>query len=185
MDDFTALRVSGDELLRRLVAVTPQDMQRPSTCDGWSVYDLANHVLGGARRYLLQLQEADLATVQATREQDFVGDDPVTSFTTLAEPLERAFTQPGVLDRTFQHPAGERTGRQLLRMRITDQSLHAVDLSRSLGLDERLDPLLVDYLLLRCAPMFEAGRAAGFFAPARSVGDSADPQERLLALSGR
>ena len=184
MEDLGALQASGEELLRRLAFVRPEDLQKPSACEGWSVYDLANHVIGGALRYRMILDGASQAEMQATRGGDHVGADPVVSAATLAEPLEQAFAVPGVLERTFAHPAGERTGIELLRMRVTDQALHAVDLARSLALDERLDPDLVDYLLEACAPMFEAGRAVGFFGPAREVA-TADPQARLRALSGR
>ena len=185
MDDFQALTVAGDELLRRLARVRPEDLQKPSVCDGWSVYDLVNHVIGGGRRYLLLLDHADAEVMQATRTQDHVGADPVTSYAELAEPLAAAFARAGALDDVVQHPAGDRTGLELLRMRITDVALHAVDLARSLGHDDRLDPDLVDYLLSACAPMFDQGRTAGFFGPALDVAETASPQDRLLALAGR
>lgn len=185
MDDLAALDRAGAELRARLAVLEPDQLPLPSVLPGWTVYDLVNHVIGGALRYRLMLDGADQATMAATRTQDHVGADPVSSYGDLSAPLRERFRQPGALEQVVQHPAGRRTGLELLRMRNTDVALHAVDLARSIDADDRLAPDLVDYLLAACAPMFDAGRAAGFFGVARDVGPDADPQERLLALAGR
>ena len=49
MDSLTLLRRAGDFYDRRLAAVTADQWSMPSICDGWSVKDLADHVLGGNR----------------------------------------------------------------------------------------------------------------------------------------
>ena len=185
MDELTALHVSGEELARRLVEVRPEHLQQPSALPGWTVFDLANHVVGGGKRYTLILAGADAQTMQATRTQDHVGDDPMVLHISYQRELEAAFAEPGVLTRTVQHPSGERTALQLLHMRVAEQALHAVDLARSLGLDETLDADLVDYMLARVAPEFGFGRDNGFFAAEGVIADDATSQARLLALSGR
>lgn len=185
MDEFDALRVSGQELARRLAVVRPEHLQRPSVLAGWSVFDLANHVIGGGLRYTLILADADAETMQATRTQDHVGADPVAAHNAYQRDLEASFAQPETLTRIVHHPSGDRTGLELLHMRIAEQALHAVDLARSLGVDESLDAELVDYMLARVAPEFDFGRAHGFFADPGHVADEASRQSRLLALSGR
>lgn len=180
-----ALRVSGDELARRLAQVRPDHWTQASAVGDWSVFDLVNHVIGGGRRYVMLFDGADLASIQATRAQNHVGADPVSSHSRLAEELAARFAEPGALARTLQHPAGERTGLQLLRMRIAEQALHAVDLARSLDLDDMLDAQLVDFMLVDVAPDFEFGRNKGFFGAVPEIAAEATPQQRLLALSGR
>ena len=185
MDELTALHVSAQELRRRLAEIRPEHLQQPSALAGWTVFDLANHVIGGGLRYALILADADAETLQATRTKDHVGQDPVATHDAYQRALEDAFAQPGVFPRTVHHPSGDRTALQLLHMRVAEQALHAVDLARSLGLDESLDPELVDHMLARVATEFDFGRDNGFFDPERQVPDDAPAQARLLALSGR
>ena len=66
--------------------------------------------------------------------------------------------------RTAHHPAGERTGAQLLEMRVLDVTVHTWDLARSIGADESLDPDVVAFALT-LRDTFEAGRERGSFAP--------------------
>src|SRR5690242_12550845 len=67
VDDLQALELAGRSLERRLAAVQVDVLQQPSSCSGWSVYDLINHVNGGGHRYLLLSRGAAAAEVDATR----------------------------------------------------------------------------------------------------------------------
>jgi hypothetical protein len=59
----------------------------------------------------------------ARRGLDHLGDDPVAAFAALADEMGNAFREPSALDRTVHHPAGDRSGRTLLEMRIMDFTL--------------------------------------------------------------
>ena len=63
--------------------------------------------------------------------------------------------------------------------------MHAWDLARAIGADDRLDPELVD----ACATWFAANetpyREAGLLGPRPELLEGADPQTRLLAMFGR
>jgi uncharacterized protein (TIGR03086 family) len=99
--------------------------------------------------------------------------------------LNAAIRDPGAMARTAHHPAGERTGAQLLETRVLDVTVHTWDLARSIGADESLDPDLVAFALT-LRDTFEAGRERGSFAPPPGqmpAGVSA--QARLLHLLGR
>ena len=87
--------------------------------------------------------------------------------------------------RTAQHPAGKRTGAQLLEMRVLNVAVHTWDLARAIGEDETLDPDVVAFALT-LQHTFEAGRERGSLAPPRGE-TPADfsTQARLLHLSGR
>jgi hypothetical protein len=56
----------------------------------------------------------------ANRSADHLGDAPVASFVATAAELNQAIREPGAMARTAHHPAGERTGAQLLEMRVLD-----------------------------------------------------------------
>ena len=99
--------------------------------------------------------------------------------------LNAAFCEPGAIARLAHHPAGERTGAQLLEMRVLDVTVHTWDLARAIGADESLDPALVTFALTQ-RDTFEAGRKRGSFTPptGETPADSA-AQARLLHLTGR
>ncbi len=123
----------------RLSAVDVDQLERPSSCQGWSIYDLVNHVNGGAHRYLLLLRGASAEQLTGTRAQDHVRPNPLKSYRYWQRPLVAAFAKPHALTGVVHHPVGDRSGLDLLRMRTLDLALHAWDLARSLDLDQALD----------------------------------------------
>lgn len=176
---------ADDGFTQRLVLVRRDQWATPTPCAAWDVRALANHVVGANRRYTMLLHRATADEVDATRTADHLGDDPVASFVATAAELSAAIREPGALARTAQHPAGERTGAQLLEMRVLDVAVHTWDLARSVGADESLDPDLVAFALA-LQDSFDAGREQGAFAP--PPGDTRanlSAQARLLHLSGR
>jgi uncharacterized protein (TIGR03086 family) len=187
MDEYQALASSGAELQRRLRGLTPAGYGKPSVCPGWSAADLANHVVGGERRYLLLLRGADPAVVEATRVQDHIGSDPAGAFASLSCLVDEEFAKPGALQRTVSHRAGDRSGLELLRMRVLERALHGWDLARTLSLDDSLGTDLVDYLLARCLPLVTKSRASGLglYGPPAGGGPDEPPLRRLLRLTGR
>ncbi len=185
MDGFTALTCADLEFETRVRLVGADDWVQPTPCSEWDVRALVNHVVGGNRRYTMLLQGADADTVNKTRTVDHLGPDPVASFLATAAALSEAFREPGALDRIGHHPLGDRTGQQLLTMRVLDLTVHAWDLARALGIDEVLGLDAVEFALTH-ADVIEGGRQHGTFAPPNSpLPPSASLQTRLLHLAGR
>jgi uncharacterized protein (TIGR03086 family) len=185
MDVLDALELANAELVRRLRLVTDPDSSRPTPCDAWDVRALVNHFIGGNRRYVMLLRGASAAEVDATRTVDHIGADAVYSFTSTAPALLAAFAEDGAMSRIGHHPNGDRTGSELAQLRVLDVTVHAWDLARAIGADERLDPDLVDFALT-CTGQVEALRQQGRFAAA--IDDevaTSSPQHRLLMLTGR
>jgi uncharacterized protein (TIGR03086 family) len=185
LGELGALDVAGQELQRRLAEVPLDQLERPSSCAGWSVYDLINHVIGGAHRYRLLMHGAQAEQLAPTRSQDHVRPDPVLSYFRWEEPLRTAFHETGALERVVHHRAGDRSGLDLLRMRTLELTLHAWDLARSLDLDETLDEQLADYLLANCMYLVDELREHGMYAPARGGDDDGSPRAQLLRRTGR
>jgi uncharacterized protein (TIGR03086 family) len=176
---------ADDGFTERLALVRPHQWTAPTPCAAWDVRALVNHVVGANRRYTMLLHGASAQEVDATRTADHLGDDPVASFVATAAELNAALREPGALARTAHHPAGERTGTQLLAMRVLDVAVHTWDLARAIGADESLDPDVATFALT-LQDTFEDGRERGSFAPPRgeTPADSS-AQTCLLHLLGR
>ena len=57
------------------------------------------------------------------------------------------FHEPGALDRTVHHRLGDRSGADLLAMRVIEHAVHGWDLARAIGADDRIDPPVTSLLL--------------------------------------
>ncbi|WP_408897862.1 TIGR03086 family metal-binding protein [Nocardioides sp. R1-1] len=186
MDAFVALDASTALLRRQLAAVAPDQWDEPSACEGWSVRQVADHVLGGGYRYRLWLTGAPRAEVEASRAWDFVGTDAVAALDEHAASLRAALAEPGALERPVAHVAGEIPGRGLLELRVLEQTLHAWDIAVGIDGDRTIDPDLCAFLLA-AASTVDRLREQGYYAPAApgAPDHGAAPQERLLRLTGR
>ena len=170
---------------QRLHLVGADDWLRPTPCSEWDVHALVNHVIGGNRRYTMLLHGASAESVNRTRTEDHLGPDPLTAFTSTARELTAAFREDGALSRIAHHPAGDRTGADLLAMRVLDVTVHAWDLARALDVDDTLHRHAVEFALAHTEAI-EAGRAHGSFAaPTDTSPIAASAQARLLHLAGR
>jgi uncharacterized protein (TIGR03086 family) len=184
-DPLELLPVANDEFARRLRLVGPDDWARPTPCAEWDVRALVDHVVGANVRYRLLLHGAATEEVEATRSVDHLGDDPLSSFLATADAVVACFGEDGALDRVAHHVTGERTGRELLSMRILDVAVHGWDLARAIGADEALDRDVVAYLLAYSRALDLGPRQRAFAPAGGDVPPGAGPQDRLLHRLGR
>lgn len=162
------------------------DWDRATPCTEWSVRELANHVVGGCRRYTMLLHGAYPDETNALRALDHLGVDPMGSFAAAADEMTGAFREPGALDRTVHHPAGDRSGQALLEMRIVDFAVHGWDLARAIASDETLDPDLVVLLWDLASATVPDLAQRGYFKTAEgTLSAGASLQTQLLHLTGR
>jgi uncharacterized protein (TIGR03086 family) len=179
------LVVANHEFARRLRLVGPDDWQRPTPCSEWDVRALVNHVVGGNTRYQLLLHGASTEHIEATRTVDHLGDDPLASFVATADAVVACFHEDRALERIAHHASGDRTGRELLSMRILDAAIHGWDLARAIGADEVLDDHVVAFLLAYTADL-NLGTQQHAFAPADAdVPRNSSLQDQLLHQLGR
>jgi uncharacterized protein (TIGR03086 family) len=185
IDGFEALGRANAAFEQRLRLARADDWYRPTPCTEWDVRALVNHVIGGNRRYTMLLRGASAESVNRTRTEDHIGPDPISAFTTTASDLTAVFREDGALDRIGHHPIGDRTGAELLAMRVLDVTVHAWDLARAIGVDDTLDPGAVDYALAH-TQVIETGRDYGSFAtPSAAPPIQQSNQTRLLHMAGR
>jgi uncharacterized protein (TIGR03086 family) len=169
-----------------LATVSDDDWDRPTPNPGWSVRDLVSHVVGGNRRYLVLLSGAPTAEVEKLRGGDHLGNDPLAAFDQTSAEVAAAFRDPAALERTVHHRKGDRTGDDLLTMRILEHSLHGWDLATAIGGDTSIDPGVVAVLLERTShDLLVRSGYPGDSAPGSDTEDGQTPQQRLLVLTGR
>jgi uncharacterized protein (TIGR03086 family) len=179
------LSLANDEFARQLRLVGPDDWRRPTPCSEWDVRALVNHVVGGNVRCQLLLSGAPTAQVEATRTVDHLGDDALASFLGTAEVVVATFLEDGALNRVGHHVTGDRTGRELLSMRILDAAIHGWDLARAIGTDETLDEDVVAFLLTFTAGLDLGPHQRAFVTVAADGPRNASPQDQLLYRLGR
>ena len=184
MDLLTALNAATDEFGRRLALIPDGGWTRPTPCADWDVHYLAAHVVGGNRFAVSILGGMSAsATIDEVMSTSQLGDDPSAAWEHTADAQLDAFRAAAALERRVDHPLGEISGRELLEFRLFDMTLHAWDLARSIGADDRLDPELVD-VVLDIVEHGPAGMGFGITALGDTDG-TASAQARLLDLTGR
>lgn len=177
-----ALRLFGE----RVRAVADGRWGAPTPCTEWTVRDLVNHVTGE------QLWVPPLLTEGRTVEEvgdglsgDLLGRDPAGAWERAAAAARAAFGAPGALERTVRLSYGP-TGAAAYCAELTaDCVVHAWDLARAVGADDRLPDGLVEFALKEVVPYADGLAASGMYDAPLEVAVGADAQTRLLALVGR
>ena len=170
---------------RRVAVVRPEQWGDPTPDEEWDVRALVNHVLVEDLWAPPLLDGLTLEEVGDRFEGDQLGDDPQGAWRKAAAEAVIAVSRPGVLDRTVHVSFGDIPGREYVSQLVTDHAVHAWDLARAIGADERLDPDLVAFAYEFLAPQVDGWRGAGVFGPAVELPAGADSQSTLLALTGR
>jgi uncharacterized protein (TIGR03086 family) len=177
-------RRSVEDFGQRVMAVGPGDWDRPTPCHDWTVRALVRHLVYEEVWAPPLLEGQTIADVGDRFEGDILGADPQVAWKEAAA-AALAAASPDVLGRTVHLSFGDVPGEGYLGQLTADHVIHAWDLARATGGDERLDPDLVEHVYDVMAPQIEPARAAGVFGPAVEVPPDADLQSKLLALTGR
>ena len=185
LDAFEALTTAAAGFERRLRAVSSDQWELPTPCDEWDVRALVNHVVGANVRYTMLLRGATAAAVDATRSIDHVREDAVAAFLGTTVEMTAAFRQPGALRRAAHHPVGDRSGAELLAMRVLDVAVHTWDLARAVGADDVLDPDVVRFVQANVSDVEPSRKRGSFAAPVEEAASGGSPQDRLLRQLGR
>ncbi|GAB3451214.1 TIGR03086 family metal-binding protein [Streptomonospora sediminis] len=171
------------EFDRRVRAIQATQWADPTPCTDWDVHDLLNHLTGEQLWVPFLLAGGNIAEAGDRYDGDVLGEEPVATWEVAARESRAAWLQPGTLQRTVHLSFGDADGETYLWQMTFDLGVHAWDLARAVGTDEKLDPGLVDALLDWLGGQ-SPGAGALFDTPV-PVDPGADPQTRLLALTGR
>jgi uncharacterized protein (TIGR03086 family) len=174
-----------EEFGRRVHAVRPDQWSDPTPDTDWDVRDLVGHLVVEQLWVPVLLDGREPAEIGDQFEGDHLGDNPVGAWDRACAGARDAFAAPGALDRPVRLSYGETPAVDYLEQMIADLVVHAWDLARGIGADDRLDPGLVAAVYERTAPHADRLAATGLFAPALPGPANPDDQTRLLALYGR
>jgi uncharacterized protein (TIGR03086 family) len=180
--DLLDLNRSALDLNLELWADVGEDqLDLPTPCAGWTVYELMRHQV----ETTLSFTAAALGTKPAAPADD----DMRTAYRAAADAATAAFRQDGFLDRTTEFPGfGPRRGRDLVAAHFVDNLVHAWDLRRALGADATLDPDLATAahrMALHYPTTPDVRGPGGAFAHPVEVPEDAPITDRLVGLLGR
>jgi uncharacterized protein (TIGR03086 family) len=185
MDTPEILRRGVGEFGARVAQIGGAHWDAATPDTEWNVRDLVAHVVAENLWAVPLFGGATIAEVGDQFEGDILGADPQRSWADASGPALRAADEPGAMQRTVHLSFGDFPGHEYAMQLFADHLIHAWDLARAIGADERLDPELVEACAAWFAGMEDGYRSAGAIAARPPVPDGADAQTRLLAMFGR
>ena len=184
LDVKTLHRLGVEEFGKRVARIGEADWSNPTPCTEWDVRALVNHLVYEHRWAVPLLDGATIEDVGQRFEGDLLGDDPLGAWQDSLEAAQDAVSRVS-LDRTVHLSFADVPAGAYLSQLGSDFVVHAWDLARGLGVDDRLDPAVVTDVHARALDEIDALRASGMFGDQVDVPPDADEQTRLLALVGR
>lgn len=174
-----------DEFGRRVHAVSHAQWSAATPCTDWDVRELVNHLTVEQLWVTPLLRGETVEQVGDRFAGDQLGEDPVGAWDAAAAAARGAAATPGALDRTVNLSYGDTPARAYLQQMTNDLTVHAWDLARGIGGDERIDADLVHEAYVDTLPHADMLQQTGLFGTRVQVPEDADEQTRLLALYGR
>jgi uncharacterized protein (TIGR03086 family) len=170
---------------RVVAALPPGSWDRPTPSEV-SVRELVEHVVAGNLFTAGLLAGASRDDARAAVASDPLGGDPLSAVTASCAAQREAFAAAAP-DQTVPHPNGDLPVEAFRRFRLVDLVVHAWDLTRAAGLDERLDPAVVRGLWDLVEPHLSEMAAFGAYGdgPTPDLPDDTPLQTRLLDAFGR
>lgn len=144
--DLEALALLNSHLAAALGEVSADNFGWSTPCADWDLADLVDHVVGGNwfTTRILGGQTADVALTEVMSRFE-TGSVSINDATASVRDQSSAFAQPGTLERTWDHVAGELTGREVLRLRLHDLIIHTWDIQQTLNPPAELPDALVEW----------------------------------------
>lgn len=166
-------------------AIDPGGWDAASPCTDWTARDVAGHVIA--------IQHSIIATIAGERSPmnpmkdpgRHAGTDPVAAWRAAVAAIVDAVGDDEVLARVVTTWRGDITVDEMLGYNVGDTTIHTWDLARAGGVDDHLDPELVEAVLALYAAMADVMAGTKMFGERLDVAAEADPQTRLLAIVGR
>jgi uncharacterized protein (TIGR03086 family) len=178
-------RRAVEEFDARVRAVGDDQWELPTPCSDWNVRQLVNHLVYENRWTVPLMGGATIAEVGDRYEGDLLGDDPKGAWDESSKEAVQSVLADGALERVVDLSSGPTPAREYVSQLFADHLIHAWDLARAVGADERLDPGLVDACAAWFASMEATYRTIGAIGDRPETPPGADAQTTLLAAFGR
>src|SRR5215210_3396819 len=131
------------EFGNRVEQVGDDQWGNPTPCPDWDVRALVAHLVDEQRWAPYLLGGGTVADAGDRFAGDPLGDDPKGAWSAASAAALDAFSADGGLDRPVRLSYGEVSARDYIWEMTVDATVHAWDLARGIGVDDRLDPELV------------------------------------------
>ncbi|RBY89772.1 TIGR03086 family metal-binding protein [Blastococcus sp. TF02A-26] len=153
---------------------------------GWTVADLVAHLVGEAHwvpGLLVGEPLDDVAARVPSGTAALLGSDPLGAWEAVADEALAAVATADLAG-TVHLSRGPTPVREYVEELTADLVVHAWDLARATGGDERIDPALLGAAAVLADRLPDDG-LPGFFDPPLELSDGASEQARVLARYGR
>lgn len=168
-----------------LRSVPPDAWDNPSPCDAWTARDVAGHTLAVINNVAARAGVGESADPFAEPPGAYAGDDPLATWYGVRDRLLDALDRPGALQRELKSSLGTMTVDAFVGLMAADCVIHTWDIARAAGVDEHLDPMLVDLVHADLTSRDETVIRAAHRYAAAVPGEVADAQTRMLRFAGR
>lgn len=178
-------RRSCNQVTERVDAIGADQWKLATPCTEWNVRDLVGHLVSGTSWVVPLVEGQTIAEVGDRFDGDLLGADPAGAWRSAADAAIAACTTAGAMDRRVHLSGGDVPASDYIAERVLDLVMHAWDLARATGTDERLDPELVEFAAKVLADKADLWRTYRVLGPAVPTDPGADAQTRFIAESGR
>ncbi len=177
----------AESRLRALTSgLTEADLVRPTPCTEWDVRALVSHTIGAMEMYAAFADAGPVPDFESMMSgRDLLGGDPHCAVLASCARSQRAWSQPGVLQRELATPWGPMSGERVASQSTLSTLVHGWDLAVALGLDAEMPQHLLDLSWGVAEPLAPVLCEAGVVAEPVELGEGATPTQRLLAFLGR
>jgi len=183
--DLPEVHAQALEHTRRYVAGVGDDQWAlDSTCDGWDIHTLVNHIVSGNLWVPELVGGKTIEEVGDALDGDLLGSDPAAVYDASAEGAAAAFRAPDAMDVAVAVSYGPVPGSVYCGHRFIDVLIHGFDIAKPTGQDTNLPEELVEAAFEVIEPQREMLVASGQFTEL-PVPAGADRQATLLAMLGR
>jgi uncharacterized protein (TIGR03086 family) len=172
--DLLDLYGRASEWTSTKVAGAASMLDAPTSCDGWSVRTLMNHMLE-TQLYFVGAARGEDVSPPAGTPPELVSDEPSADFARARAETLKTFGAPGMIEQTG--PA--------LGIAFSDQLLHGWDLARSTAQEATMPAGLPEAAYAMIHGRFTEEQRKGVFKPEIAVAPDASAQDKLLAYTGR
>ena len=160
---------------RRDVAGIGADQWDASTpCDGWTVRDVANHIVNGNFWAAELARGKTIADVGDRLDGDVLGADPLAAYDESARAADAAFRAPGAMEAPCAVSYGPVPGEVYAGHRFIDLLIHGWDLAKAIHRGWPITGQQVSLIWSGVEPILP-----GWVQPARSAGHQAAYQVHL------
>ncbi|QNG20367.1 TIGR03086 family protein [Rhodococcus triatomae] len=179
-DWISLQRTARDEFGARVAMIVQWSGPTPDT--DWTVTDLVRHVV--VEQQWVPPLLAGKTVDQARSDVASLHGDLRAEWNRYAHAASLAWEETD-LQAPVHLSFGTFPVEYYLRQQTSDIAVHAWDLARAVGADERLDPTLVEAVWRELDGQRDMLADSGLFGDPVPVEDDAPLQDRLLALTGR